>query len=690
MNAFEKQPEIAQRTSHAAMRGTTESNKMNREHSSFRERDSNALNTINYPLLDTLSVSFIERAAQKYDCNTGEKDIDAILDEVTASNKQAKQTLTTNCQTQFSELEKTLTLKKEESSTFLAKAKQTANQEFKLASTEVNDQYTTVQTRHTNNVTIALETKEEVETIHTFASVMFEESSAEYTITKTQLSTRETTESTRAATETTRIGRAQASTVENALSNQLEKITLANTTKMQNLDNCAATNTVRKNLIISDRESITKIKALQEKLAALKSRTSSTSTGTENSFLEIHTGLMDNYDEMLQQNLDSQKSWNATCRSILNSLDEDLLVQQKKAQSIRDNAVPKHTLTYDEEVDTAKDTYQAVYDVQEQAVQTAQGDQTAKELTATNAKNKLEEETIKETAAKKINEEETKENEETNLRVTKRINRNADAELATLLNDMNLTTTDAEQVQTNSKKHCLTAKNVAENLVSEDTKLVNEIQPLLSKLLACKQSKEPAATSLLEVNTHTQKMTEHETIAVQCANTQRRLEALSGKTSIVSSFLQVSQVSQLSQLSSPNNLETWIEQLQAETINIAKDFTTCTEASSSAYATALSQARSTYDADVQQTNDARDQKTETILNTTKIGLIEINQKYSNVHIPYLKAQKTENTANKESTRATVFLSNAVETQTKQVKLADDQKTKSLSDALKLKTFSIEM
>ena len=690
MNAFEKQPEIAQRTSHAAMRGTTESNKMNREYSSFRERDSNALNTINYPLLDTLSVSFIERAAQKYDCNTGEKDIDAILDEVTASNKQAKQTLTTNCQTQFSELEKTLTLKKEESSTFLAKAKQTANQEFKLASTEVNDQYTTVQTRHTNNVTIALETKEEVETIHTFASVMFEESSAEYTITKTQLSTRETTESTRAATETTRIGRAQASTVENALSNQLEKITLANTTKMQNLDNCAATNTVRKNLIISDRESITKIKALQEKLAALKSRTSSTSTGTENSFLEIHTGLMDNYDEMLQQNLDSQKSWNATCRSILNSLDEDLLVQQKKAQSIRDNAVPKHTLTYDEEVDSAEDTYQAVYDVQEQAVQTAQGDQTAKELTATNAKNKLEEETIKETAAKKINEEETKENEETNLRVTKRINRNADAELVTLLNDMNLTTTDAEQVQTNSKKHCLTAKNVAENLVSEDTKLVNEIQPLLSKLLACKQSKEPAATSLLEVNTHTQKMTEHETMAVQCANTQRRLEALSGKTSIVSSFLQVSQVSQLSQLSSPNNLETWIEQLQAETINIAKDFTTCTEASSSAYATALSQARSTYDADVQQTNDARDQKTETILNTTKIGLIEINQKYSNVHIPYLKAQKTENTANKESTRATVFLSNAVETQTKQVKLADDQKTKSLSDALKLKTFSIEM
>ena len=690
MNAFEKQPEIAQRTSHAAMRGTTESNKMNREHSSFRERDSNALNTINYPLLDTLSVSFIERAAQKYDCNTGEKDIDAILDEVTASNKQAKQTLTTNCQTQFSELEKTLTLKKEESSIFLAKAKQTANQEFKLASTEVNDQYTTVQTRHTNNVTIALETKEEVETIHTFASVMFEESSAEYTITKTQLSTRETTESTRAATETTRIGRAQASTVENALSNQLEKITLANTTKMQNLDNCAATNTVRKNLIISDRESITKIKALQEKLAALKSRTSSTSTGTENSFLEIHTGLMDNYDEMLQQNLDSQKSWNATCRSILNSLDDDLLEQKKKAQSIRDNAVPKHTLTYDEEVDTAKDTYQAVYDVQEQAVQTAQGDQTAKELTATNAKNKLEEETIKETAAKKINEEETKENEETNLRVTKRINRNADAELATLLNDMNLTTTDAEQVQKNSKKHCLTAKNVAENLVKEDTKLVNEIQPLLSKLLACKQSKEPAATSLLEVNTHTQKMTEHETMAVQCANTQRRLEALSGKTSIVSSFLQVSQVSQLSQLSSPNNLETWIEQLQAETINIAKDFTTCTEASSSAYATALSQARSTYDADVQQTNDARDQKTETILNTTKIGLIEINQKYSNVHIPYLKAQKTENTANKESTRATVFLSNAVETQTKQVKLADDQKTKSLSDALKLKTFSIEM
>ena len=690
MNAFEKQPEIAQRTSHAAMRGTTESNKMNREHSSFRERDSNALNTINYPLLDTLSVSFIERAAQKYDCNTGEKDIDAILDEVTASNKQAKQTLTTNCQTQFSELEKTLTLKKEESSIFLAKAKQTANQEFKLASTEVNDQYTTVQTRHTNNVTIALETKEEVETIHTFASVMFEESSAEYTITKTQLSTRETTENTRAVTEATRISSVQTSTVENALSNQEEKITFANTTKMQNLDNCAATNTVRKNIILSDRESITKIKALQEKLAALKSRTSSTSTGTENSFLEIHTGLMDNYDEMLQQNLDSQKSWNATCRSILNSLDDDLLEQKKKAQSIRDNAVPKHTLTYDEEVDTAKDTYQAVYDVQEQAVQTAQGDQTAKELTATNAKNKLEEETIKETAAKKINEEETKENEETNLRVTKRINRNADAELATLLNDMNLTTTDAEQVQKNSKKHCLTAKNVAENLVSEDTKLVNEIQPLLSKLLACKQSKEPAATSLLEVNTHTQKMTEHETMAVQCANTQRRLEALSGKTSIVSSFLQVSQVSQLSQLSSPNNLETWIEQLQAETINIAKDFTTCTEASSSAYATALSQARSTYDADVQQTNDARDQKTETILNTTKIGLIEINQKYSNVHIPYLKAQKTENTANKESTRATVFLSNAVETQTKQVKLADDQKTKSLSDALKLKTFSIEM
>ena len=72
--------------SHAAtLRGTTASNKMNREHLSFRV--SNTLNTNNYPLLDTLSMSFIERAAQKYDCSTGEKDIDAILDEVTASNK---------------------------------------------------------------------------------------------------------------------------------------------------------------------------------------------------------------------------------------------------------------------------------------------------------------------------------------------------------------------------------------------------------------------------------------------------------------------------------------------------------------------------------------------------------------------------------------------------------------------------
>ena len=173
--------------SHAAtLRGTTASNKMNREHLSFRV--SNTLNTNNYPLLDTLSMSFIERAAQKYDCSTGEKDIDAILDEVTASNKQAKQTLTTNCQTQLSELEKTLTLKKKESSTFLVTAKQTANQEFKLASNEVNNHYETVQTRHAANVTTALATKEQVEATHTLASMKFEDTSAEYTITKTQLS----------------------------------------------------------------------------------------------------------------------------------------------------------------------------------------------------------------------------------------------------------------------------------------------------------------------------------------------------------------------------------------------------------------------------------------------------------------------------------------------------------------------
>ena len=666
--------------SHAAtLRGTTASNKMNREHLSFRV--SNTLNTNNYPLLDTLSMSFIERAAKKYDCSTGEKDIDAILDEVTASNKQAKQTLTTNCQTQLSELEKTLTLKKEESSTFLVTAKQTANQEFKLASNEVNNHYETVQTRHAANVTTALATKEQVEATHTLASMNFEDTSAEYTITKTQLSTRETTENTRAVTEATRISSVQTSTVENALSNQEEKITFANTTKMQNLDNCAATNTVRKNIILSDRESITKIKALQEKLAAFKARTSGVSTGTGDSFLEIHTGMMDNYDEMLQQNLDNQISWNATCQSILNSLDEDLLEKKNKAQSIRDDAEPKYTLMYDEEVETAKTTFQAVYDVQEKAVQTAQVDQKAKELTATNAKNKLEEETIKETAAKKINEEETKENEETNQRLTDRINSNAEWNMVMEWNSTLLTTKNAKHVHKKSNEHCLTAKKLAENLVSQDTKLVNEIQPLLSKLLACKQSKEQAPTSLLEVNTHNKKITVHDKMAVQCANTQRRLEALSDKTSIVSSLLQ---------LRVPNNLETWIEKLQAETITIAKDFTTCTKASNDTYATVLNQARSTYDANMQHINDARDQKAESIINETMVELAEINQKYSKIQIPYLNAKKIETKANNELTTSTAILSNAVETQTQEVKLANEHKTKSLKDALKLKKDSIEM
>ena len=93
---------------------------------------------------------------------------------------------------------------------------------------------------------------------------------------------------------------------------------------------------------------------------------------------------------------------------------------------------------------------------------------------------------------------------------------------------------------------------------------------------------------------------------------------------------------------------------------------------------------------MQHINDARDQKAESIINETMVELAEINQKYSKIQIPYLNAKKIETKANNELTTSTAILSNAVETQTQEVKLANEHKTKSLKDALKLKKDSIEL
>ena len=628
----------------------------------------NSFHASNSEILDTELLELLASSAQKYDCSTGEKDVETIIDEVSAKNKQAQETLEQHCQDTLDGLKITRTTAKTNADTYLVNATKDAKQMLKDSIAEVNNQYDTFEASHTTKVAVKRAAKEQVKANHTLASTLFEVAKNKYLATKTQLSTRETTEKQRAITEATRISSVQISTVENALSNQEEKISFANTTKIQNLNNCAATNTVRKNIILSDRESITKIKALQDKLAALKSRTSSVGTGTATSFLEIDTGLSDNFDEMLQQNLDTQKKWNATCETILSSYDESLMQQKNRAQSIRDNAKPKHTLTYDEEVDTANATFQVVYDVQENAVQTAQEDTKAKELTANSANKIFEEMRKKHSTAKQISEEETSGLQETKSQDEIRVNSNAEEELSRLLSVMNATTASALLRMTTHAGECLQSKNERSSYVEQDEQLVLEIQPLLSRLVACKQSTD---TSLLELNAREQ-------MEVQCANTQRRLVALKTTFSLL-----------LEEKGVSGNINDWNEKLAQEKMDIANTFTKCTEVNNNTYASAMAEAREAYATDVLQTNNIRDKHHARIANTTTIKIAAINQKYSDVQIPYLNAQEIKREADEEWTTATAVETQAVETQKEQVKLANVQKTKAIGDALKQKNDSIE-
>ena len=233
-------------------------------------------------------LSFISELARKYDCASGEKNIETIVDEVMIKNKQTRNDLDKSCQQKQKDFELKRTSKQTYATELLTNATNDANTVYGMDFAAANSKLETTEQHHASAVSALLTTKTEMEKTHLKASNTFQSSVVKYNNTKKSLAFRHVAELARYAAEETRVSTAETSTVQTALLSQAEKTNFANTTKTNNLESCVKNNDDIQKILKADRASIVKIKVLQEKLETLKLRMSGSMS---DSFLEVHVSL---------------------------------------------------------------------------------------------------------------------------------------------------------------------------------------------------------------------------------------------------------------------------------------------------------------------------------------------------------------------------------------------------------------
>jgi hypothetical protein len=469
--------------------------------------------TINM-ITTTSFLSQLESIAQKYNCASGEKNIETIVDEVMTKNTQTRNDLEKRCQKKHEDLELKRISKQTYATELLTNATNDANTVYGMDSAAANSKLETIEQHHASAVAALLATKTEMEKKHLKASNTFQSSVVKYNNTKKSLASRHVAELARYAAEETRVSKAEASTVQTALLSQVEKTNFANTTKTNNLESCVKNNNDIQKILKADRESIVKIKVLQEKLETLKSRMSGS---TSDSFLEVHISLRDNYDEMLEQNLNTQQEWASCCSASFASYDNQLLSQTEKVKEIRDNTEHTNTGIYNDEVSAANEKFNTVDASQQALVTAAEKHVSTKQQAKSEAEVTLQKTSTSYKAAKEMADIDTLKLKASDLEEKKTSQKYTNMSVATLSKNLHVAIDDAQDDKTTSISQCKAVKATRSEILNSDVKLVNEIQPLLLKLTDC-QSK-TADTSLLDVSSKV-KLATH----VSCAHTNHRLK----------------------------------------------------------------------------------------------------------------------------------------------------------------------
>lgn len=622
--------------------------------------------------------SSIDALARKYDCVSGERNLEDVLHEISQKNQAAYIKLETESKTDLDTYDNELILAQSKVKHMRSSAEPDAEIVRAHEVDKINDAHNELHQKHTTAVEEA--SKHFTDTQATLkaqgvalsAETVRAASEAKAIASDSEQITQEATKALNTANNDLTEGQTSATTLKTT------DTSTANALRAKEDHLCVVTHDARESIVRSDTEIITQLKSLMGDLDALSQRHES----MEQSLLEvkIRAKVHANYDQLLQTKDDEINSWNVRCEIELNEYDSALKIVQDGAKKIRDTTKDKHGAIYSTIESKESAILEAVTLLHQTEVASKTKIQGAaseeKESTALDLETKLSAyETMKiEVDTQQTEHDSTKET--TNQAIED--NRQIAVEEATQFHKT--TVHNAQDLQKESLHSCEQTFLERSTLIQKDQEVIDEIKPLLNTIKACEQAGVGAgATSLLEVDseaTNTKTMVET-SVQAKCTLSEQRLAELSNKHTSTLSLLEKStthtKVTQATQarsarvialLASPTtgNLNDWQQRIEAETLDTETRKATCVKKDNDIYQNSVSKAETFLETRLAEANANAQSATETSNADHKKRTEELEERLNSVEVPYHAAQKTAQQAQLDLATANTELSQAQEEQ----------------------------
>ena len=471
----------------------------------------------------------IAALAEKYDCVTGERGLEDVLDEIASKNVASKAELEKTCAASMDGYNGALATEQQSVNTLRVDARPAAEATEARKIKTAKDNFKRLNEHHEQDIAKKLATKISMQSAFDSQDAQYNGEGGEVDQYNGEVASVAADRATAAGKYRNAMAAADKAWKEGKASEdglRNGKIAAAATKTEADDKTCKNQYTTRQGIADEDQAIVTELSKVRDELEKLSSRgTSLIETHTER--MQLRAKAHANYNELLDAKKNEIVQWNDSCEAARGDYNDELATSEANAQTIRDDAgdaqAGSHADVFATEFGDATKLFEEVVTRNAGIVQTTTQKSTdADSDYLTKNADHLTKKDFFETESATVKEE--RENA-----LSKQTDDNADIEQTRLrvngehLSFHDATVTKAKQVNVDELATCKSALEARTKLIQGDEAALTEIKGLLAKLDRCQKSSDVAFVEIAESKAMSSAIE-----AMSCAQAQERYNDVKG------------------------------------------------------------------------------------------------------------------------------------------------------------------
>ena len=608
----------------------------------------------------------IAALAEKYDCVTGEGDLESVLDEIANKNVAAKAQLEESCDNSMTGYNTDLAARQKATKAMRVEARPNAIKAELKKIADATASFHRLDEEHVEAVSKAEAHSIKKQSEYDAHEIRYNGENGEvatYNAEVGQLVADRAAAASAYATsmENARVTLANGKAKEDGIRNN--KITVAGDDKVEDDNTCAVDYAARQKIATEDEGIVSELITIRNKLDSLGERSGAVAGHQNGAFLEMTQERVQaaiqvhaNYDKLLTSKNDEITQFKAACAQSIADYDAELAKKRSEANKIRSETDGIHGGVFDTEKAATDEELRIVVDRHSEDVALRTTNEAAATTDAGLKQSDFDtkEDTYNTVKATVAVERTNAENHQTDS------NAAIEATRVKTISDANTfeTTTiaSANTARSEEETACDTAQTDRLAMIGGDEAAITEITRLVNKLDRCKAESSTVASSLLEVAAS--KSTVSAIESMSCGAVAARLTELRA-----TSFLETASPT-------TGTLNAFGDRVEQEKVHAQGNHDQCDLAAKNAFESAELAAQTLLKKETATANTNAATETKTINDAFARTTEHLNKRYSDAETPYLLAKSLSEAANIKMAQMKSELKTALSSQAEKVGAAN--------------------